>query len=321
MCCETVVKGRIIMPLYEVLATISLTFAIGIPTFLEKVMRTGYETRVERYQNGVLREFREVFYDAFQEFSKSQDLTDEIENQISKVVDLWERVRSNYHKLERLIQNRTYLFLGWMLVFSSCLITLYSEYQGIQYLFNFDWAQLTNVTFVLLLLITIVYGYGLLSFDTELTKYGGKKLEEKVGRSIGTEAKVDSYEKLVKFRKENEMLVDNYLVQNNIKFEKESYIGNQKFDYVLPDRNSPKIVLTTKFFTSNKIPSGLVSSTIISEFAPLKFGNPKVKTIFITNFDFKKNTSFYVNTMKFTDVIIKIDEIDKLGEFIEKHMK
>lgn len=307
------------MAFYEVIATASITLALAIPAFLEKVMRSGYERRVESYKDGVIHEFRDVFIEAFNEFNEAQALTQDIEEKISEVVGMWEDVRTNYHKLEELIKTRIYLTIGWIAVFASSIGAIYSENFDI-ILFNIDWAGITNVVFIVLLLATVIYFYQLLKFDYDLTKYTEKKFEEKL---VLSEEKKDIKDRIESFRdyiKEKELIIENLLKRQNIKFEKEVTINSSRFDFAIPNSKSPQIIIETKFTRREGSLPHFIYGSVIGQFALLKKEFPEIKTILITNFDLSKYSARYKDLLKFTDSVIDIAQIDQLNEFIKKHL-
>jgi len=308
------------MAFYEVLATVSLTLALAIPTFLEKVMRAGYERRVENYKEDVLEEFRSVFLEAFEEFSEARELTEEIEEKITDVSLLWDGVKSNYHKLENLLKERTYLFLLWMGVFSLCLITIYSQSNEI-FSQNVKFDEFTNIIFAILMLGTIYYFYRLLEFDTKLSKYGRKSFEKKIDLKVESKSPAEKIDHYKEFIKEKEEFIENYLINNNIEFEKEIAIKNHRVDYVIPNAQSPKIILELKFRRSKAGLPHFIYGSVISTFALIKSDFPKVKTVLITNFNLSKYESRYNDLKKFTDAVFQIEQIEKLEEFITKHIK
>ncbi len=308
------------MPFYEVIATASITLALAIPAFLEKVMRAGYEKRVESYKDGVVQEFRDVFIEAFNEFNEVQALTEEIEEKISEVVGMWEEVRTNYHRLEELIKRRIYLTIGWILVFASSIGAIYSNTYNVT-LFNTDWAGITNALFVSLLIVTIIYFYQLLKFDYDLTKYNENNFEEKLVLSRDRTDNMDKIESFREYIKEKEEIIEKFLSNKNIKFEKEVKINNSRVDYAIPDSKSPKIIIETKFSRSKSNLPHFIYGSVIGHFALIKKDFPEIKTILITNFDISKYTARYNDLLKFTDSVIDISQIDRLDELIKEYLK
>lgn len=306
------------MPFYEVIATVSLTLALAIPTFLEKVMRSGYERRVESYKNGVIEEFREVFVEAFNEFNEVQYLTTEIEDKISEVVSMWEEVQTNYHKLESFIKTRIYLTIGWIIVFSCSISSIYSQSYNV-ILFNIDWPGLTNLIFGLLLFITIIYIYQLLKFDYDLTQYIETKFHEKLDFRDPMEKK-EKYkiETIREYEKKNELIIEKFLKEQNIKFEKDIVINNKRVDFIIPNARSPQIIIELKVRRFERGLPHFIYGSIIALFASLKVDFPNIKTVLITNYDLSKYETRYKDLIKFTDAIVKLEKIEKLGEFIKE---
>lgn len=102
------------MTLFEVMTGLSASFAIGIPTFMDKVMRPKYEER--------FREFGEARRDSFiDEFEKAlpmvkqakQELTPEVVETMENLFNEWGQVRSDETRLSILLKYRKYfLFFG-----------------------------------------------------------------------------------------------------------------------------------------------------------------------------------------------------------------
>jgi hypothetical protein len=279
-------------------------------------MRAGYEKRVEQYQNGVVKEFRDVFLETFREFDKAQYITDEMEVKITELVNLWEESKSNYHRLDSLIQNRLYIFLGWMVVFSCSIAALYSQYQG-KNLLGADWYLAANVLFIILLIATTAYFYGLMKFDWDLSKYSEKKSKEKIEFSE-EKTNIVRISSIQDIERENKEIVDKFLENLKIKYEKETRIKNYRVDFAIPDSKSPEIAILVSVSRTKQIHSAFFYRSIVALFAILKKDFPQLKTVLITNFEIIKNSRIYEEIMKFTDRIFTIDKMEELEKFIKE---
>ena len=309
------------MAFYEVLATVSITLAIGIPTFLEKVMRSGYEKRVDTYRTGLVKEFNDGFTEASEEFSKVKDITEEIEVIMDNLFSIWNRSKTNYHKLGWLIQSRIYLFLGWMVVFCCCLLAIYCQDQQIDTLFNIDWKGYSNVLFSFLMIATIMYGVSLFKFDWDLTRYSEKELQDKSDKRTEPQLFKSRATSMQDFVTEKKRKIEDYLISQNIKFEKEAMIKNRTIDFVIPNSKLPEIIIESRFIPPDRHFPFSFWNRIISLFAIMKNNFPKINTILITNLNEIKSERLKNDLAIFTDKIVYLDNIDELGTFIKKHMK
>lgn len=297
------------MGIFEIYATTSIALAVAIPTFFEKVMRPGYEKRVEKFRKESLDEFRQSLNEVVEIFNIGNELTDEIGEKMEDVVGFWYTVQSNDKKFEQLIVRRNYITVGWLLTFCWTILSIHS--QEIDNIFNFEWPKYVTFIFFILLIITVIYVYSLLNFDVELSRFSTEeeRLKETKRPSVlsgeVSDARTLSYE--VKSR-----IID-ALDNNNIPFETEVKVKYNFYDIVVPDRTKPKVIIEIKafrrkdrFFTTDRI-------IRMSVFTKREF--PQSKFVVFVN---DKNLFLTPHTEELLRADVdQIFDFDNLKEFIE----
>ena len=165
------------MGLFEVYATTSIALAVAIPTFFEKVMRPGYEKRVEKFRQESLEEFRQALNEFVDIFNIKNELTEEIIEKMEYVVESWGKVQINDKKFEQLINLRNLVTLSWFFIFSWTILSIHSL--EISNILNFDWPKYVTFIFFSGIVITFSFVYSLLQFDKELVKFDAEEEKSK----------------------------------------------------------------------------------------------------------------------------------------------
>ncbi|MEJ5327128.1 MAG: hypothetical protein WHU54_02610 [Candidatus Bathyarchaeia archaeon] len=112
------------MTLFEVMAALSATFALGIPTFMEKVMRPKYEERFSEFREARRDSFIDEFEKALPQLKQAkQELTPEIIETMESLFNEWEEVKSDENKLTVLLNCRKFFFIFWLV---SCATSLFA---------------------------------------------------------------------------------------------------------------------------------------------------------------------------------------------------
>lgn len=304
------------MGIFEIYATTSIAFAVAIPTFFEKVMRPGYEKRVEKFRKESLDEFRQSLNEVVDIFNRRNELTDEIGEKMEDVVGSWYTVQSNDKKFEQLIVNRNYITLGWLLTFCWTILSIHS--QEIGNIFNFEWPKYVTAIFFILLIITFIYVYSLLDFDKKLSRFSTEeeKLKETKRPSVlsGEVSDTRTLSLEVKSR-----IID-ALHNNNIPFEEEVIVKHNFYDIVVPDRTKPKVIIEIKAFR-RKV--GLFTTDRIirmSVFTKREF--PQSKFVVFVN---DKNLFLTPRTEELlqadVDQIFDFDDLKKFIDFVKTELE
>jgi hypothetical protein len=230
------------MGLFEVYATTSVALAIAIPTFFEKVMRPGYEKRVEKFRRNSLEEFKQSLNEVVGILYRESELTEEIVEKMKSVLESWDMVRTNDKKFEESIVKRNYIALSWLFVF---VLTVFSmSFQEFNNILNFDLAKITTLIFFMTLIFTIVYVKSLLDFDKDLscivTEEGKLKKEKRQTKFS------DGFSDLLKLELDTVSHINDALKDNAIPFEREIKGKRFNYDFVLPGSEMPKIFIEVK---------------------------------------------------------------------------
>ncbi|MFA4955560.1 MAG: hypothetical protein WC556_01130 [Candidatus Methanoperedens sp.] len=305
------------MGLFEIYATTSIALAVAIPTFFEKVMRPGYEKRVEKFRKKSLEEFRLSLNEVVEIFNKESELTEEIGEKMDSVVDSWSTVQSNDKKFEELINNRNYVTLGWLLAFSAALLSINS--QEFNNILNIEWPKYVTLIFFLALASTIFYLKSLSDFDKELSRFGmeDEKLKE-ISRPNILSGEVSE---LRKTELDIESRIIEALKNNAIPFEKDAMGKRNRYDIVIPDIKNPKIFIEIKARLPVLPRISITLDRVISMAVFTKRDYPQSKFILLIN---NKKKFFLPSVEEFlkydVDKILDINEINEFITYLKKEL-
>ena len=237
-------KPRVLtLPWFEALSAASLTLALAIPVFMEKVMRPRYEERFLEFRRSNRESFIEEFEDALTKLRKSREaITPETVNVMEALFDEWGRVKTNENKLDRLLTLRKYFFLGWMVSLILNLFSIsYSEYPLTETL---RLGQSATYVFVIVLLASMWYVYDQFSLDDKLSKFRTISF----GDDKDGPRKTRAWSELVLRGKEYERMVEKALKESGVSYEKNAVVGESNgmifdADFVVPKGDRPKYVI------------------------------------------------------------------------------
>lgn len=299
------------MALFEIYVTLSITLAFGIPTFFEKVMRSGYERRVESFKESIIKEYQESLKNAVTELEEAEELTDEVIEGMDEVTDAWVDVRSNYMKLKNLLNYRNYLFVGWMLsVVVSSLAIYVHEFNTLPLNIPLNWIYLAPLIFYFMLVATTWYGWKLFEFDRELLKFS--KTEKEEGIRLKPSIR---FREMMKTGEDVRNRVVNVLKESSIPFEVECKIDRFRYDIIIPNIKKPQFFVEIKYVSR---PETLMTfDSVARMFGVTKNKYPDSKTILLVNM---KNLSHRAKeeTNRYADKAFDLDNLQDFIEFVKE---
>lgn len=308
------------MGLFEVYATTSIALAVAIPTFFEKVMRPGYEKRVEKFRQESLEEFRQALNEFVDIFNIKNELTEEIIEKMEYVVESWGKVQINDKKFEQLINLRNLVTLSWFFIFSWTILSIHSL--EISNILNFDWPKYVTFIFFSGIVITFSFVYSLLQFDKELVKFDAeeeksKEIKKRPTRIFGNRYNIRNQQL------EAESQIMNALKNSNIPFERDVSEKNYHYDIVIPNLKKPKVFVEIKVFLDTRnyfSPMMLDRLVRMSVFSKRDY--PQSKFVVFTNNKDDFITSRAGKLLKFdVDKTFDLKEINEFIKFIKNELE
>jgi hypothetical protein len=256
----------------------SVTLALGIPVFMEKVMRPRYEERFEEFRQEGIEAFMKQFENALERFKRTQEIvTPETVGIMDSLFSQWDRIRTNEKRLQNLLKTRQYLFTAWM---ASAILSSFSiEYPNypVPFLGEIRLGQLTQFVFFVSFLISFLYVLELFSLDQKLAGYG------RTSRAPPPSS-VPTYISLVYRGIEMGRQVESALQELDIPYEKRPISVEGRMiipDFAIPSSDEPLYIVEVK--------TAIKSKTILyglSDMLSLLRGTfPKVKGILVFDFD------------------------------------
>lgn len=231
------------MTLFEVMTALSATFAIAIPTFMEKVMRPKYEERFAEFREARRDSFIEEFEKALPKLKQSkQELTPETIETMESLFNEWGQVRTDENRLSVLLKYRKFFFISW---FVSCALALFAiEYSTNIIIFNplLTLGQIAGGFFVMMLFASLWYGYELFILDEKLSKIKSNTTGEQFGKSEPVTARVKLYYTAEK-KVEDALVKFGFPYQKDTRFNLEN--SNIITDFSIP-KEMPKYVIEVK---------------------------------------------------------------------------
>ena len=294
--------------MFEAMTAFSVALAIGIPTFMEKVMRPRYEERFEEFRQTRRDTFLDEFENAFGKLKQvKEEIAPETVETMENLFERWGQLKSDENRLTRLLFLRKFLFLGWFAVSGLCLSSIQFSESLIGQT-NVNLGQATGFAFVVMFAFSAWYGYNLFDLDQQLSKFKGENTGATFGRPESVLVTYAAYIEL-------ERKVEKTLRKNDIPFAKNVLLKNDKgmmteIDFVVPSSQNPKYLIEVK---SKPRMQSLYELSL--RFNEIKSTSP-VKTILVS--DFKGASENTLKTAQaYWDYVVDFEELDKLKEIIQ----
>ena len=295
------------MALFEVMTALSVSLAIAIPTFMDKVMRPKYEERFSEFRKARRVTFLDEFEDAFNKLSQTEEeMTPETVETIEKLFEEWGQVKTDENKLSKLLRLRKFFYIGWFVVSGFCLSSIqYSE--SLIGETNVKLGEATILAFGIMFIASLWYGYELFDLDEELSKFKGETTGAKFGKTESVQISVASYLLL-------ERKVETALKKFKIPFAKNALLKTNgmmtSVDFVIPSSQNPQYAIEVK--------SRLRTSSIYDlslRFKEIKNVTP-LKIILISNFR-EASLNLMRIAQTYWDFIVDFEDLDKLSKIIK----
>jgi len=298
------------MPLFEVYAALSLSFAFAILTLFEKVMKPGYEKKISLFEEALKEKYLEDLSKATKELSHARE-RNEIISRVEEIAESSWEVRNRYKRLGLLIKLKFVFFLGWMASLSVSILGIYAKEAGVSLLSGFDWYGGSSTLFFSMLIFTISYVFSLFRFDHFLSKF-----EEKERPRVPTISLRPRVRKIVYIDKIAEENVIKILEKNNIPFNSEKMIDGHEWDLIIPDTKNPKLFAEIKRL-SYFSPAFLYLFLRKSMFIKSKY--PSCKVVLITNLK-TFSARMEKEVRKYVDNIFDLDKLEDFIKFIKSEL-
>lgn len=294
------------MAIFEALTAISVGLALGIPAFMDKVMRPKYEERFEEFR----KTRREAFFDEFEDASrKLRQTTEEIAPETVEAMESlfgeWGQLKSDENRLKKLLSMRKFFFVGWFLVCGLSLISIQSSESQIGQT-SWSLGQATIGAVIVMFLASLWYGYTLFDFDDQLSKFKGETTGAVFGKTETVRFSLVAYSQL-------ERKVEAALKKFKIPYAKNALLKTNgvrtEVDFVIPPGQNPKFAIEIK-----SKPLVTVLYYISLRFKELKDAIP-LKTILISDFQRASAEAKRV-AEAYWDYTVDFEELDRLKEII-----
>lgn len=303
------VVDRNCMTLFEVMTALSATFAIGIPTFMEKVMRPKYEERFSEFRDARRDEFIDEFEKALQQLKQSKkEMTPETIETMESLFNEWGQVKADENRLTSLLKYRKFFFIGWFL---SCALSLFSiqYFESIIYQnSNVTLGQFSIVFFCIMFAATVWYGYELFVLDDKLSKTKSKTTGEVFGQIRNIRSSLETYH-------EAEQKVEEVLKKFGFPYSKELEIEAKDYrtmvDFAIPRDAPPKYVIEVKA----KLATSVALYHLARRYMELK-EKIRVTTILVSDFSKVEPVQMRVAQKGF-DHIVDFQNLEKLKDIIK----
>lgn len=262
------------MVFYEVLAGASLSLALAIPIFLDKVMRPRYEERFEEFKFQNQMDFVKILQDISDKVRDNKDeFIDRISDEMEKLINAWGYLKSNENKMNKLIEYRKGLFLGWMGTFILNILSI--KYGPIKIFNLINQDDFSTLVFMFMVLISTKYVYDLFKLDDSLSKI--KITENKKEQEIVIPKSTIS------------SIMSEYItIENMVTKELDGYVDYMKnvrmkigdmlyeLDIIIPNDKNPKYIIEIKTRLSRQI-----IRRLNYRFSEIKKNLPHIKLILI----------------------------------------
>jgi hypothetical protein len=296
------------MTLFEAMTAFSVALAIGIPAFMDKVMRPKYEDRFEEFRKARRDTFLDEFESAHRKLKQAkEEIAPETAEAMEGLFEKWGQLKGDENRLKRLLFLRKFLYLGWFTVSGLCLLSIQFSEDLIGQT-NVSLGQVTSFSFGVMFFFSLWYGYSLFDLDDQLSKFKGETTGETFGKSESVRVTYGAY---VELEHKVEITLDKF----NIPFAKNAMLKTDKgmvteVDFVVPSSQNPKYAIEIK-----SKPRMQFLYELSLRFNEMKSSIP-LKTILVS--DFKGASENTVKTAKaYWDYVVDFEELDKLKEIIQ----
>lgn len=296
------------MTLFEVMSALSATFAIAIPTFMEKVMRPKYEERFSEFREARRDEFIDEFEKALHQLKQSkEEMTPETMETMETLFNEWGQVKADENRLTMLLKYRKIFFIGW---FFSCGLSLFSIQYSESMIYqntNVSLGQFSIAIFCIMLATSVWYGYELFVLDEKLSKTKSKTTGETFGKAESIMSSLETY-------REAERIVEEALKKFGFPYGKDLNIRAGDYsmvvDFAVP-KGAPKYVIEVKA----RLTTSVALYHISRRYKELKDRIP-VTTILISDFSKVEPVKLRVAQKGF-DATIDFQDLEKLKDVIK----
>lgn len=267
------------MVFFELLAAASLSLALAIPVFMDRVMRPRYEERFEEFRQHNRLSFFEAFERALEKFRRAKTsarlLTPEVYQTMEDLFVRWGRVKASENQLDALLRRRKYLFVAWMISFGMSVGA--SGFPDLIIIRpNIRIGDTALWTFILVAVYSVYYVVQLFELDEKVSRFKGvgpKPTEDmpvlsttKAGPAVASELERDMAEQLRKA---------------NVEFELRPRMPDAGFipDFVVPSSKNPKYFIEIKGNVNRRS----TASWLNYESRGLKHRYPTARTVLIAH--------------------------------------
>lgn len=295
------------MTLFEVMTALSVSLAIAIPTFMDKVMRPKYEERFEEFRKARRETFLDEFEDASKKLKQSkEEMAPETVETMEKLFGEWGQLKSDENRLKKLLFMRKFFCIGWFIVSGLSLSSIqFSESQlGLT---NYSLGQVTIIAFTAMFIASLWYGYNLFDLDEELSKFKGETTGEVFGKTESVRISIGAY---LQLEQKVEMVLRKFKIPfaKNVRLKTNGIVT--EVDFVIPSGQNPKYAIEIK---SKPRISFLYDFSL--RFKEIKTTIP-LKTILISNFHEASTESVKV-AQTYWDYVVDFEELDRLKEIVK----
>ena len=293
------------MTLFEVMTVLTVSLAIAIPTFMDKVMRPKYEERFSEFREARRDVFLDEFENAFNQLKKTkEEMTPEIIETMESLFNEWGQVKSDENKLSTLLRYRKLFYFGWFVSGVLCLFSIeYSETLIPQT--RIPLGNVAIFVFIVIFCLSLWYGYELFELDEKLSKFKTKTTGETFGKAESIGIIMESY-------RQAESKVENTLKKFGIPFNKNIAMRTNGGviipDYVISSKKTPKYLIEVK----TRIRSRDIYSLSL-RYRAIKTDRP-LKKILISNFRSEEELKY---AKAYWDFVIDFQNLDELEKIIK----
>jgi len=295
------------MGFYEFLAGASLSLALAIPVFLDKVMRPRYEERFEEFKHQNQADFIKVLENISDKVRINTDeFIDGISNEMEILINTWGYLKSNENKMNQLIEYRKTLFLGWMSVFIFNILSI--KYSDVKMTNMITQGDFSTLIFFIMILLSTKYVYDLFKLDDSLSKIkiSEKKQDSDTVISKNTISSIMSEYKNIELMVTN--ILDDYVnYMKNVRMK----IGDldYEFDIVVPNSVNPEYIIEIK-----KRLSLSTSRHLNYKFGQIKNNLSEIKLLIIYE---SATLSSLKEMQKIWDYMIPLNKIETLRNIFD----
>jgi len=290
------------MAFYEVLAGASLSLALAIPVFLDKVMRPRYEERFEEFKNQNQTDFIKILEDISDKIRINKDeFIDGISNDMETLINTWGYLKSNENKMNQLIEYRKALFLGWMSTFIFNILSI--KYDSFKIIKMINQGDFSTLIFFIMVLLSTKYVCDLFKLDDSLSKIKiseNKQESETIIPKTTISSIMSEYKNMERIITD---ILDDYVTyMKNVRMT----IGNLNYelDLIIPNNINPEYIIEIKKRLSLR-----TIRNLNYRFGEIKNNLPQVKIIII----YESATLTSLREMSTTwDYMIPLSQIETL---------